>query len=453
MQLLETIFYFVVTLGLLVFVHELGHFLAAKLCGMRAEVFALGMGHRLFGYNRVNGFTFWQLDESLQLGENTDYRVAMLPIGGYVKIVGMIDESLDTEHLDRPPEPWEFRARPLWQRTIVICAGVIMNILLAVVIFWGIKYSEGDVVWATTEVSNVISGSPAEAIGMIAGDKIIEMNETRLTDWGLVDLIYFKSIGGTLKVVVLREGNQITLSLPRVSIRDGSDVAFGLIPSPSEVFVGQVTEGMPAEQLGLEPGDIILSINGIPTADEQSLRNIIRANPGKPITVNWRRGERDESGVTTPTSEGLIGIEPRNRYTGPVKTVHYGLFEALPRGIHDIWQITVISYHGIWKMIIGEASLAKNIAGPIKIAQMASRTAQGGLSPWLMFVGLLSISLAILNILPFPALDGGHLMFLLYEVIFRREIPTRVTLAIQKAGIALLLAFMAFVLFNDIANF
>ncbi|MEK9138467.1 MAG: site-2 protease family protein, partial [Bacteroidota bacterium] len=143
MQLLDTLFYFVVTLGILVFVHELGHFLAAKLCGMRAEVFALGMGNRLFGYNKVNGFTFWKLDESVQLDDHTDYRVAAFPIGGYVKIAGMIDESFDTEFIGRSPGPWEFRAKPMWQRMIVISAGVLMNILLAVFIFWGINYTQG----------------------------------------------------------------------------------------------------------------------------------------------------------------------------------------------------------------------------------------------------------------------------------------------------------------------
>ena len=454
MQILETFFYFVITLGILVFVHELGHFLAAKLCGMRAEVFALGMGHRLFGYNKVNGFTVWTLDESVHLGENTDYRVAVLPIGGYVKIAGMIDESLDTEHLDRSPEPWEFRARPIWQRMIVICAGVIMNILLAVVIFWGVNYSKGKIIRETTEIGAVIENSPAERFGFKAGDRILQINNEQVTHWEeVLNLIYIESMGSDLSITLMRNSGEIHLSVARSEIPDPNDSTLGIIPAHMTIVIEQVEPGKPADEMGLKAGDVLVALAGKPVTYTQEVIDLVKAHKGKPLSVEWKRNENRLAGTAIPNEEGRIGVSLGMMYAGPQKRLSYSLFEALPAAIQDIAWVTVRSIQQVWMMISGDISITKNVGGPIKIAQFATQSAELGITTFLGFMAVLSISLAVLNILPFPALDGGHLMFLLYEAIFRREIPSRVTLVIQKAGIALLLAFMAFVLFNDIANF
>lgn len=454
MQFLDTVFYFVITLGILVFVHELGHFLAAKFCGMRAQVFALGMGYRLFGYNKVNGFSFWTLDETIDLGNHTDYRVAAFPIGGYVKIEGMIDESFDTDFTEKAPQPWEFRAKPMWQRMIVISAGVLMNILLAIFIFWGINYSQGRNIRDTTAIGYVVENSPAAKAGLLAGDKMVAINGDPISHWDMIlNKIYIDNNGRDLRFTVMRDGKKVNLFLPHTLLPEPSDVSFGIIPANTEVVIVTVEPRTPAEKLGLRSNDILLSLNGTPVKFNQGVIELVKANVGKSLLVEWKRGTETMSGVAVPTPEGRIGIALETRYTGPVTKLRYSILQALPQGLNDIVNVTSLSFQQIWQMVTGRIAFTKNIGGPIKIAQIATQTAEHGIITYFGFVALLSISLAILNILPFPALDGGHLFFLIYEAAFRREIPVKVKLMIQRAGVALLLAFMAFVLINDIINF
>ncbi len=454
MQFLDTVFYFVITLGILVFVHELGHFLAAKLCGMRAQVFALGMGYRLFGYNKVNGFSFWTLDETIDLENHTDYRVAAFPIGGYVKIEGMIDESFDTDFAEKPPQPWEFRAKPMWQRMVVISAGVLMNILLAIFIFWGINYSQGRSIRDTTEIGYVVENSPAAKAGLLAGDKVVAINGDAISHWDMIlNKVYIDNNGRDLRFTVMRDDKEVDLFLPHTLLPEPSDISFGIIPANTEVVIATVEPGTPAEKLGLKSNDILLSLNGTPVKFNQKVIELVKANVGKPLLVEWRRGAETMSGVAVPTPEGRIGISLETRYTGPVTKLRYSIISALPQGLNDIVNVTSLSFQQIWQMVSGRIAFTKNIGGPIKIAQIATQTAEHGIITYFGFVALLSISLAILNILPFPALDGGHLFFLIYEAVFRREIPVKIKLMIQRAGVALLLAFMAFVVINDIINF
>ena len=443
MQFIETIFYFIVTLGVLVFVHEFGHFLAAKFCGMRVDRFSIGFPPRAFGK---------------QIGE-TDYCVSWIPIGGYVKIAGMIDESFDTEYLSRSPEPWEYRSKPIWQRMIVISAGVIMNLLLAVAIFWGINYTQGKSVRQTTEVGYVVDNSEAARGGLLVGDKIAQINGATVSHWDqILNLVYIKNMGSDITFTVLRDGRELPLFFPRASIPEPTDksfeVTFGILPSQMEIAIGTVEPGKPADKLGLKPRDIILSLNGIPVRyNDQQVKEIVQSNAGKPLVIEWRRGEEVLSGTTLPTEDGRIGISFGLVYTGPVIRVEYSLLEAFPEGMKDIVNYSKLSLQQIWQIVTGKRPFAESVSGPVKIAQLAIQTAELGLVTYLGFMALLSISLAILNILPFPALDGGHLLFLVYEGIFRREIPVKIKMGLQKAGFVLLIAFMAFVVYNDIINY
>lgn len=438
MQVLETVLYFVITLGVLVFVHEFGHFITAKLCKMRVDRFSIGFPPRAFG--KVIG--------------DTDYCVSWIPIGGYVKIAGMIDESFDTEYLAQEPQPWEFRAKPIWQRMLVISGGVIMNILLAVAIFWGINYVQGKLVRETTEIGAVIEETSAARAGLQAGDRILDVNGTPVSDWdAILNEVYINYAGEDIVFTVMRGNERVRVHVPRASIPDPTESAFGIVPTHTEVVVTTVQSGLPADQLGLKPGDVLISINGTLLGAETQVKPLIQANAGKPVVVEWMRDQQKLSGTTTPTAGGLIGIGYALRYNGPVHKVEYSLLESFPRAWSDVFSVSVLFVKQVGQMIAGKIAFAESVGGPIRIAQMATQTAELGVLTYLGFMALLSMSLAILNFLPFPALDGGHMVFLVYEAIFRREIPVKIRLALQKAGFVLLLAFMAFVVYNDLRHF
>jgi regulator of sigma E protease len=438
MEVLNTIFYFIVTLGVLVFIHELGHFLAAKFFGMRVDVFSLGFPPRAFGK---------------KIGE-TDYCVSWIPIGGYVKIAGMIDESFDTEFLSQAPQPWEYRSKPIWQRMIVISAGVIMNVLLAVVIFWAINYMQGKTVWDTTEVGYVLEGSAAETSGLKGGDKILLINNVPIANWDDIrNQIYLEHIGRELTFTVLRNGKQTDIKVAEHLTSGLSEGSFGLAPNHTEIVINTVDPGKPAAQLGLKPSDVLLKLNGQPIRYDRRVNEIVRAHAGKPLQVEWRRADSIMTGTVIPNDRGLIGISFGLRYNGPTKRTEYTLLQALPEGVKSIGNVVVLTLQGIGGIISGKMPFSQSVAGPIKIAQLASQTAELGVATYLGFMAFLSISLAILNVLPIPALDGGHLLFLMVEGVIGRELPVKAKMIIQKAGVVLLLLFMAFAVYNDIRNF
>ncbi len=423
MQILETVFYLIVTLGVLVFVHEFGHFIAAKIFRMRVDRFSIGFPPRAFGK---------------QIGE-TDYCVSWIPIGGYVKIAGMIDESLDTDHLDSPPLPWEFRAKPLWQRIIVISAGVVMNILLAIAIFWGINFHQGKIVRETTEIGYVQEETPAARAGLRAGDRVVRINDTPVTNWDqILSDLYIEFAGMDIRMMVLRNGQETDLAIPRTDIPEPGTHPFGIVPTQTKVVVSSVSPGDPADRLGLKPGDVIMALGGTPIRYDERVREIVRAHAGRSLDVEWMRSDSLMKGTLVPTDDGKIGIYYGAAYSGPVTRIRYSLLEALPQGVKDVTSASGLFLQQIGQIITGKSSFSQSVGGPIRIAQMATQTAELGLITFLGFIALL---------------DGGHLAFLIYEGIFRREIPVRIKLGLQKAGMILLLAFMAVVVFNDILHF
>ncbi len=437
MAILSTIFYFIITIGILVLVHELGHFLAAKFFKMRVDTFSLGFPPRAFGK---------------KIGE-TDYCISWIPIGGYVKIAGMIDESFDTEFLDKEPQPWEFRSKPIWQRMIVISAGVIMNLLLAVFIFWGIIFHEGKTIRPVTEIGYIAQNSIAAKSGLHVGDKIVSINNHPVKQWDEIEsTIYTESMANDLNIQVSRSNIISNILINHAELPDITEERFGILPSGLMSVVTIVDHGKPAEGIGLQPGDTILAVNEVPVSFG-SLQEAIRSNADKEILLSWARGNQKMSAHVRPTAEGRIGIALEGAYEGPVIHKQYSLFEALPIGIGELKTTSILFLSNLYQMATGKVSISKSMGGPIKIAQLAKRSADNGVLEFFGFIGLLSISLALLNILPFPALDGGHLVFLVYEAVFRREVPSKVKIALQQAGFILLLVFMAFVLYNDVINF
>jgi len=435
MDVITTIFYFLVAIGILIFVHELGHFLAAKLCKMRVEKFSIGFPPKLV---------------SKKIGE-TEYTLALIPLGGYVKISGMVDESMDTEFQKNEPQPWEYRAKPIYQRMFVISAGVLMNAALAVLIFWAINFTQGKYVEDTTEIGYVIPESPAYIAGLQPTDTILKINNREVGHWGEINRILgAETLGRDVTFVVEREGTRETLSLSAQDNISSPQEQFGIIQQHTQAVVTQIMSGTPAEELGLEAGDRFISILDEKITNEQQVIGIVSAHPGTEIPITWERNGELFAGTVTPTDEGRIGIAIGRQYTGPVQHIKYNVFTAIPAGIKDMFEMLGLLLRSLWLMITGTLAFSENVGGPIMIAQLASQTAEAGILAFLSFIGLLSITLAFINILPFPVLDGGHLMYLVYEMIFRREVPTKIQIALQQIGFVLLLALMAFVIYNDI---
>lgn len=454
MELFNTIFYFLIVIGILVFIHEFGHFIAARLTGMRAEVFALGIGYRLFGFNKVNGFTFGKLTEEIDLGDNTDYRICAFPIGGYVKVAGMIDESMDKEFVNKEPMPWEYRAKPVWKRMIVITAGVIMNFLLAFLIFYTLTLIKGKTITDTTTIGYISANSSAKNSDLKPGDKILSINNQPVNSWDdIQSKLYFETLGESLNFFVSRNGSQKNIIVPKDKVGDLTEKYFGIFPEGMQPEIGEVIEGKPAAGCGLQKGDIITEVNSQKLVNSQQLTDIIRENAGREIELKWNRNNSEMNCKVTPSSDSTIGVKISPKYTGPTKIITYNLLTAIPKAGFDMYHFGIeLFFKTIAKIIKGDVAFKKAIGGPVKIAQASAQSAEGGIFTFMGFLALLSISLAVINILPFPALDGGHFMMLIYEAVVRKPVPYKVQIILQNVGFALLLAFMIFVVYNDIIS-
>ena len=448
------IIYFAITIGILVFIHEFGHFAAAKLCGMRADIFAIGFGKRLFGWNKLTGFTFGNLPEDFDGMGNTDYRLSLLPLGGYVKIAGMIDESFDAKFADAPPQPYEFRARPVWQKIIVISAGVIMNLLLAWVIFWGANFFQGKLIIKTTQIATVEPNSSADSAGFRTGDRIMTINNIKVDNWeDLRAQMFIHTLGENLSVKLLRNGEQIELKIPRNRIPETETSKSGkmyLIPEGVRTSIGDVVKHSPAEKAKVKPGDIILALNNKQIYTNEEIVGVISSNIGKELPMQVLRGKDTVSIAVTPGSDGKIGTMLKFPvFSGPIEYKTFGFFKSISLGFNDIETMTNLTFNMLGKVFKGQIAFGKAFGGPIKIAQVATSSADAGIGSYLYFLALLSLSLAIINIMPFPVLDGGHLVIIIIEGVTKREIPFKVKEWIQKIGFAVLLLLMAFILYND----
>jgi regulator of sigma E protease len=462
LNVLAYVFWVLVAIMILVFTHEMGHFLFAKLFRMRVEKFAIGFPPRLF---------------SRRWGD-TEYVIGTTPLGGYVKISGMIDESLDTEHVTQPPQPWEFRAKPLWQRMLVISGGVLFNLLLAVVIFTGLKWRYGEAYIPAENIRSVYvaEGSLAYEMGLRTGDRILAVNGRPLKHYGdLRDLEAL--IASPFTITVERGRDTLTFTGPpdlmtQLSRRGG---LLGIAVDPP--LVGGVLEGSPAEKAGLRAGDRILAVDSVEVAFWSELVEQVQTHEARPLRLRWLRADTN-AGVPEGTvavdrlPEGTVYEATLTPYLDPetdryylgiaaptpsmlmqyfgVQQKHFGAGEALIAGIQDTWTHTRVILTSLGRMITGRESFRENVGGPIMIAKVTKEAAEVGARAFWNIVALLSITLAIVNFLPIPALDGGHMVFLLYEAIARREPSVRVRLALQQVGMVLLVALMAFLILNDL---
>lgn len=437
-SLLSTLGIFAAALLILVFFHELGHFLAAKLFGMRVERFSVGFPPRIWGF---------------QKGE-TDYCIGATPLGGYVKISGMIDETMDDDYLEEEPKPWEYRSKPVWQRIIVITAGVIFNMILAVLIYAGLAFSNGDVKVELDSVDGIYvqEGSLPSQVGFRTGDKIVGVNGEEVP--------YFEDLfapnqmtASSLSFTVLRNGEKKTIPIADSLLNDiGQQGFITLNNAMPSVPITQVQNGEPADEAGIEAGDVITAINGEKVNYLQEIiSKITNADDSLVVTVN-RNGTTHEFKLLPNEQNKLgIGFQPSVEDIFSIERFQYGLLGSAEVGIEKTNATLTGIIQGFSKMFTGDISVRENLGGPVAIANVTKQaTDAGGAIGFWNITAFLSITLAIMNILPIPVLDGGHLMFLIYEGITRREPSPKVRMALQQIGFLLIIALFIFVTFNDI---
>jgi regulator of sigma E protease len=450
---MDYIIYFIITIGILVFVHEFGHFAAAKLSKMRVDVFAIGFGKRIFGWNKLDGFSWGDLPKDWDGKGNTDYRLCLLPLGGYVKVAGMVDESFDTKFASEEPKPYEFRAKPTISKLFVITAGVLMNLILTLIIFWGINFFKGKEVFKTTTINKVFDGSSAQKVGFQSYDKIISVNGHDVNNWDeVLDNMLLQNTSKDVKVKVERNGSLVTLNVSRNELNNSSKDGLFIFPYPTLPYIQEVAKNSPAEKAGIKSGDVFLSIDGIELKDRENVVTIISSNKEKDLKLSFLRGNDTLKTIVNPGKEGKIGIAVTDAYTGEFEYRTYGVLGSLTHAVENIGQYTVLTFSMLKNVITGKIEFKQAFGGPIKIAQFAAKSADAGAIPFLYFLAMLSLTLAIINILPFPVLDGGHFVIIFLEGIFKRELPIKIKIAIQNAGFVILLLLMAFIIYNDIIS-
>ncbi len=453
MGFISDIFYFVIVIGILVLIHELGHFLAARLSGMRADIFCIGMGYRLFGYHKKVGFKFGKLPDDFEYDGNTDYRVALFPIGGYVKIAGMVDESMDTEFTSGPAQPWEFRSKNAFFKIFVLAAGVIMNFVLAIAIFAGIIFFNGEQSYKTTTIGYIPNNSLAKNIGLQAGDKVLSINGDKIYTWNsFIDHFATKDFGASREIIVLRNGSEQKLNLHgKELIRALADKkSIGLVPDHINPVIMDVLGGKAAAKAGMKGGDTIKFVNGEKINSMSEFIDILKSHPSKKLEMIWISNGTIKTDSLLTDDKGTIGVQISESYNGPVEKIEYNIAQAIGYGFNQTIESVELLFKSIGQMFKGNISVKESVGGPIMIAKQASQQAKRGIASFLSFMALLSVSLAVLNILPFPALDGGHIIFVAIEAIIRRELPLKFKMFVQQTGLIILLLFMAFVIYNDI---
>ncbi len=420
-------------LSILVGLHELGHLLAAKAFGMRVEKYSIGFPPKIWGF---------------QYGE-TEYSIGAIPLGGFVKISGMIDESLDTKSMDAEPQPWEFRAKPAWQRLIVMMGGIIVNVVTGIVIFIFIAANEGDNYYTKEEVNKhgLVALELGEYLGFKTGDRIVKINgqdydkfrDIRSYDVLLNDDSYY---------TVERNGELIEIKVPsdfldKFSDEDASDNF--LIPM-FPFKVGEVAKKSAADSAGLQTGDVITAVNDQPVNYFHEFKTLLVQNKQSTVKLTVNRDGANKDLMVKVSANGTVGFYPESLLERSHRDYTFG--ESIVEGTKQAFGIVWVNIKALRKMFIGDVDPRKSLSGPLQIAKI-----YGGELQWSKFwriTGLLSMVLAFMNFLPIPALDGGHVMFLTYEIVSGRKPSDKFLENAQKVGMVLLLGLMGFVIINDV---
>jgi len=422
--------------SILVIIHELGHFLAAKWMGVRVEKFSIGFPPTLY---------------RKKIGE-TEFNISAIPLGGFVKMSGFIDESLDDNITGAD---YEFNSKPVWRRIIIIIAGVIMNLLLAVTILTILNFSEGEKIITTTQIGYVGHKGIGEKIGFKKYDRILAVNGEAVHDWNEIQSKFVDHLNHRMDFRVLRSDSTIDLIYRKAwfSQKKGEQLDIGPLFSTK---VGEVSFSMPAGKLGLQTGDQIVAVAGQKVNDWFEMTKVIRAHPAEEISIRWLRSGREMQGKITPQKFEEKNEQGQTEVVGKIGIGYYyehrdvGLAEALGDGFVNTYDLILLNMRGLYWVISGTKSAKEVIGGPIMIAKMAGDAAHAGWSYLWYLIAALSAVLAFFNIIPIPGLDGGHLFFLLLEAVMGKPLPIKVKLKIQQVGIAILLSLILFVVYIDL---
>lgn len=430
MEILVMVGQLILGLSILVGLHEWGHLITAKMFGMRVEKYFIGFPPKIW---------------SIQRGE-TEYGVGAIPLGGFVKISGMVDESLDTKNLTAEPEPWEFRAKPAWQRLIVMLGGIIVNVITGVIIFIAITYYEGHDYIAAKDVKyGIVAHKLGQEIGLRTGDKIVAINGKPFEDFAEVRKVFLES---NSYYTVERSGERLDVYVPNDFIEKVSDKknAREFIDPIFPFKVGELVPAMPADKAGLKTGDKIVKLNETPISFYHEIQDALDKAKNKTVTLTVERAGQTISLPIKVSPEGTIGFYPDKDLK--ITHVDYSFGESIAVGTGKAFSVVTDNIRGFGKIFRGEVSASKALSGPIGIAQMF-----GGIWDWGRFwflTGLLSMVLAFMNILPIPALDGGHSVLLIYEMVTGHKPSDKFLEGAQKVGMVILLGLMVFAFGNDI---
>lgn len=454
---MTTLLAFIVTIGILVAVHEYGHYKVAKLCGIKVLRFSVGMGKPLLRWRHK--------------GNETEFVIAALPLGGYVR---MADErEAPVAEADRSRA---FNNQPVSKRTAVVLAGPLANLLLAVLFFAAINW------WGTQQpvavLGTPVAGSIAAQAGLQSGDKI---ESARIGNGPMQDVASFEDLRWLITRAVLNQqdlslqasaeagqSRPRTIDLPLAAlnakeIKDDTFQTIGITMPAMPPVIREVNAGGAAQAAGLLAGDVIDRVNGSAVADATTLINLIAASSnkpdaqarqqtweirreGRPLTLHVTPALTERDGKTVGFINAQIGQQAYETVL-----VRYGLWRGLQRGAARTWEMSALTLQMFGRMLIGEASV-KNISGPISIAQYAGQSASLGMEQFLYFLGIVSLSLGVLNLLPLPVLDGGHLMYYLWEAVTGRPVSDAWMERLQRVGIMALLLLMSLAVFNDISR-